>query len=793
VQSGEAQGVFLLPAEGGKIASGDRMRRSPLSLALAWLAGMVCATAQFGGFGDVPVSITADGATRFEGGVAIAEDNVQIHYGDYSIYCDYAEYNPDTRDVLLIGNIRLYTPKEVLTGQRALFNLETKQMRALEFSGAHFPLLFRAFSLRAPSTREFRVRDAIFTTDDSSKPDFHVRSKSVRIYPDSRVIFSNSTVYVGQTPIFWFPYIFARLDNTGFEFLPGFYTPWGAYLLLAYSFPIGTGDNMIAKVHLDLRSELGVAVGFDTKFKYGRDDRSYGDFLSYYAFDTQPDLPGNADPGGEGRYRVSFKHRLFLTDDIYATADLNLLSDSDFLEDYFPGEFRIDPQPDNYLSLTKWDEFYTLTLLARWQINKFQEVTERLPEGVFDFKQHRIFGFPVYYDGETSVGEYERAFPEGPEFEGLDFPNYSAFRFDSFHQLSYPVQFFGWLNITPRVGFRGTYYNRSGTFESFGGTFTEIDPVTGLPQVITTPSIESTPLNSPTPNLVEGGSVFRPVANFGIEVSTKLSKAYERVQSRWLGLDGLRHVIQPYANYSFVENFGPSPQEILQFDRVVPSTELLPLTFPQFTAIDTIDTWNIVRLGIRNRLQTRRDQGTHQWMTLDTFFDVNFENPYSDAQVSNLFNLYSLNPVPWFTLTVKSQLPIVEEGFTEVNTGFNFMPARNFTFRVGHQYIDNNTFFADNSQVDFFAYLRINDNWGVSVYEQYEFFSQVWQYQRYMIHRDLSSWVASLGAQVRDSEGQEDPDLGVLFVLTLKDAPQVTLPISFDTATSPIEPGASAQ
>ena len=463
-----------------------------------------------------------------------------------------------------------------------------------------------------------------------------------------------------------------------------------------------------------------------------------------------------------------------------------------FLKTTFRVSLRVDPQPDNYLSLTKWDEFYTLTLLARWQINDFQDTTERLPELVFDFKQHRLFGLPVYYDGETSVGEYRRAFPVGPDFDIYDFPDYDSGRFDTFHQLSYPLQFFGWLNITPRVGFRATYYNQSGTFESFGGQTTEIDPVTGLPQVITTPSIESTPLNSPTPNLVGGGSVFRPVANFGVEVSTKISKAYERVQSRWLGLDGLRHVIQPYANYSLVENFGPSPQEILQFDRVVPSTELLPLSFPQFTAIDSIDSWNIVRLGVRNRLQTRRDQGTHQWMTLDTFMDVNFDNPYSDAEVSNLFNVYSVRPVPWFTLTVASQLPIIEEGFTEVNTGFNFMPTRNFTFRVGHQYIDNNTFFADNSQVDFYAYLRINDHWGVSVYEQYEFFSQVWQYQRYMIHRDLSSWVASLGAQVRESEGQGKADFGILFILTLKDAPQVTLPISFDTATSPIEPGASA-
>ncbi len=269
------------------------MKRCLFSAVLAWLVWAASAFGQFGSFGDVPVSITADGATRFEAGVAIAEDNVQIHYGDYSIYCDYAEYNPDTRDVLLIGNIRLYTPREVLTGQRALFNLETKQMRALEFSGAHFPLLFHAFSLRAPSLREFRVRDAIFTTHDNSKPDFHVRSKSVRIYPDSRVIFSNSTVYLGQTPIFWFPYIFASIDNTGFEFLPGFYSPWGAFLLSAYSFPIGSGDNIIGKVHLDTRTELGPAVGFDMKFKYGKEDRSYGDFISYYAFDEQPDQPAS--------------------------------------------------------------------------------------------------------------------------------------------------------------------------------------------------------------------------------------------------------------------------------------------------------------------------------------------------------------------------------------------------------------------------------------------------------------------------------------------------------------------
>jgi lipopolysaccharide export system protein LptA len=63
------------------------------------MAVLSAARAQFGNFGDFPVEITADGNTRFDQGVAIAEDNVQIHYGKYSIFCDYAEYNPDTRDV----------------------------------------------------------------------------------------------------------------------------------------------------------------------------------------------------------------------------------------------------------------------------------------------------------------------------------------------------------------------------------------------------------------------------------------------------------------------------------------------------------------------------------------------------------------------------------------------------------------------------------------------------------------------------------------------------------------------
>jgi len=270
-----------------------------------------------------------------------------------------------------------------------------------------------------------------------------------------------------------------------------------------------------------------------------------------------------------------------------------------------------------------------------------------------------------------------------------------------------------------------------------------------------------------------------------------MSRAYEQIQSRWLGLDGVRHVIEPYVNYSGVYNMGPSPENIYQFDRVVQSTQLLPLDFPQFTAIDSIDTWNITRLGVGQRLQTRRNNETYQWFSLNTFMDVNMDNPYSDAPVSNVFNVIQFSPVPWTSLGIASQTPIQNQGFTEFNTSINFMPTRDLRFSVGSRYIDGNDFFADNSQLNFYAYWRINDHWSISTYEQYEFVSKVMQYQRYFINRDLTSWVASVGAEVRDNSGG-DQEYGFLLMMTLKDSPQISLPLTFSQGSSQ-EPASASQ
>jgi LPS-assembly protein len=108
--------------------------------------------------------------------------------------------------------------------------------------------------------------------------------------------------------------------------------------------------------------------------------------------------------------------------------------------------------------------------------------------------------------------------------------------------------------------------------------------------------------------------------------------------------------------------------------------------------VDTIDTWGIMRLGTRQTLQTRRNNGTFEWMSLDTFFDVNFENPYSDGDLSNLFNIWTFAPVPWLSTSVAYQLPLVTEGFTEIDARINYLPVPELAFSVGMAYINETSF-----------------------------------------------------------------------------------------------------
>jgi LPS-assembly protein len=743
--------------------------RKPVFLLLFLLAASRAVAEDLEGPGSLPIEINATGETTYENGLATAHDNVAIHFGDTDIYSDFAQYDSAKRTVLLKGHVRIYRGTSLYLGENAIYNLDTKAIIAGNMRSGTYPYLFSGQTVTSASDEEYIVKNGSFTTHDASQPDFHLNAQTVRIYQNDRVIFKNVTFYVGQVPVFWWPYLYQSLDRSfSYSIAPAYLSSWGPSLLGQITFPIG--EKITSTVRLDYRSRRGVALGFDADIHYGKDDNSIAKFTSYFLQDQNPDLnrtslARNGTP--TSRYRLSLQDRTWLTDSLEATVDITKLSDGFLLQDFFPAEFRINPEPDNIVALTKTSPFYTLTAYGRFALNTFFETTERLPEVALDLKRHGLFGGPIFYEGETSFAELRRNFPANSIFE-----DYNGFRIDSFHQLSYPNTYFGFLAIVPRVGFRETYYSESRT----------LNPSLFAPTIPPNPFDPEFPLPNPVTGLpnTNNGAVWRSIFNAGLEASFKISREWDQVQSRMFGLDGLRHVIQPFANFSYVSSPNVDPATILQFDRIQPSTKLNPIDFPEYTSIDAIDNWTIARLGVRNRLQTRRDDLTVSWLELETFVDVNFDNPFDKTQYSNVFNKLSFTPLPWATLVIESQLPLLDKGFTEVNTSINFKPTANTQVTIGHRYLEGNPFFLDSSLFTLGGYYRINDNWGVSFLELYEANTNIVEQQRYSVYRDLTSWVASLGAIVQNNGGVKQ--YGVLLTFTLKAFPKFGLNANFDPA-----------
>jgi hypothetical protein len=118
------------------------------------------------------------------------------------------------------------------------------------------------------------------------------------------------------------------------------------------------------------------------------------------------------------------------------------------------------------------------------------------------------------------------------------------------------------------------------------------------------------------------------------------------------------------------------------------------------------------------------------------------------------------------------------------------MPLKNFSCTFGTRYINNYNGSQNDNQYPFSAFWRINDHWSFGAQEIYnmsQYSGNALIYQRYMVHRDLSSWIVSFGAEVRSNQAQgtqsAQNQYGALMSFTLKDLPQVTLPLAFTGAS----------
>ncbi len=671
---------------------------------------------------------------------------VRATYKDVTLSADRLSVNRDTTMTAAEGNVRLQRGSTLWVGERLSYNFATGEMGGDRFKVGDTPFFASGRNLTGSKLEEtpgsearetdgaadellnrvYTASDGMLTTDDVENPVYRVKAKTLIVFPGKRIAAYGATVYVGKVPIFYWPYYrrdYAERHPNNIELTPGFRSLYGPYILGSYNWQANT--NLSGSINLDYRQKRGFGGGPDLNYDLGRFGSGMARF--YMTRDDNAATNSLAMPIDSQRHRLQFTHRVKLRDSATARAVVNWQSDEFFLRDFFESQYRQDPQPKTFFELSQFWRNFSLNALAQPQVNDFFDTVERLPDVRLSGLPQQIGATPLYYESESSLGYFRH------QFANNAFPEFAAWRGDSFHQIALPKTFFGWLNVKPRIGGRYTHYGES---EGPGIPFSEED---------------------------------RFVFNTGAEMSFKASRVFPKVESRLLDIHELRHILEPSVNYVYVPSPSEIPPNLPQFDTRFPTFRLLPLEYPQFNSIDAVDSENTIRFGLRNTFQTKRNDRVEDVLSSSILLDWHARRRPDQQTFSDAFTTIDFQPRNWLSLTSSTRYDIDNGVFQQSDNYMTFEPGNIWSFSVGHRYIRDIPVLGPDSGANAIYgtfYLRFNEDWGLRTQHLFEAREGRLQEQYYTLYRDLRSWTTALTFRVRNSSsGREDYTIAATFSL----------------------------
>ena len=635
-----------------------------------------------------PIDIEADTFSAEVQGWVTAAGNVMVRQGDTQVTADSIRVNRESGDIIAEGNVILIRRNQAATRtNRLVYNYKTGAGLTPEVDLEVSPFRVIAKDARRNPDGTYTLGPTVVTTCTNAPGSlhYHVRGKSAAMRPDDFVEMRGVSPYFMGVPFFYFPYWRRELDeHYGWRFEPGYETDWGAFLLSTYKFQlIDFGgqfkDSLDSRTHFDYRTERGFAIGQDLLWHFGDPAAGHKGFIAgYYIDDDDPmnpdwDRDPNFDIVEDSRYRLTLRHDSYFTKRDYVTLRSSYLSDSYVFEDFYEDEYRDLRQPESYLSYTHVGDGYLFGLGAYQRANDFYESVNRLPEAWFDVHRTDILGAPFFYESQSSGGWLEREFADYGHPSNTVAEAYDTLRLDTRQAVYMPKTLFGFLNTVPRAVYRGTYY---------GDTFRET-------------ALEGDGTNAPAAGafrLEDGGSQLRSMFELGLETSFKAYGIYGEGDNR------LRHIVEPYANYTFVSEPNLRPWELMQFDDV-----------------DALDKEHNIRFGTRHQLQRRAGNANSVLLDADLFgiYDIEDANDESGLRTIGLESRF--RPVDGIRFQLDGYYDVDLSEFEEINAWLTVW--NNELWEAAGEVFyrpDRSTLFAGSLTY------HLGDRWSFNVYSRYE-------------------------------------------------------------------------
>ncbi len=742
------------------------------------------------------IQITADKLSYSQDqDTAIAEGNTQISYQDIRLTCDKATINQTTKDFTAQGDVEI-----------TVINAGTWKAPALKGNLEQKTLNFGPFRLDSEvwhaggeggdvsENGNQVIHKGWISTCDCPQPHYSLAASKITCdQKDKTFAAKHVTMRIGKVPIFYLPYVWGTLDTSaGIVIKPGYSGKFGAYLELARVY--SHGDDGSSKIYVRGMTKRGIGVGEETR--YSSKNRTVDvDIFGIHDNDTAETERGwdRRFKSQDDRYRLHLYWREQITPELSLRLNVDRLSDISMLEDWFRRDHRHWGQPKSFLTLAYDNSWMNAELSLRPRVNTFYTVAEKLPELRIDIPRIRPFGLPVVYSSENSMGyysmkwrnfdrsRYELMDPWDYDYDfdfddeiNLDDPSdYASFRADTLHTFALPLDL-GLLTLTPRASFRATAYSRSSKTPMDQEALADLIDADN-PDVLRSLTHVQSYDN-------EGGRVTRFAAEFGVQAQSKFYSSWSDTQVKWLNLNGIRHVVEPYVNYTFA----PEPSEDRDY-----------LYF--FDEIDRLERQHFVRLGVDQRWQTRdnaNDATPRTFLSLESYCDLHFDRGEETGKYwGDLGNRLSFMPNKNWRLWTSMLYDIGDGNIQRAEAGFRYSRPDSWSFSTRYNYrndhLSRSVYSMGSELTDFFGEsgyikkhfetadtisatlrLHLNSITSLEIYGEYDFTKNQLSEHHYYLTRKLHCWTLVTGV------GWDNSDFEVLVMLRLNAFPNVKLDLN---------------
>ncbi len=509
-----------------------------------------------------PVEIEADELTYDrETQTYEAHGQVEASRGDLSLKADHALLNMATKDLTAWGNVLLREGEDVIECQRLEVNVENKLGKIYK---AKLYLKDQNFHITGGEIEKlgenhYRVRNGSLTTCDAARPPWKFSVKEIEVKEMALGgwgIAKSPIFYLEDIPVLYFPwgaFPVRRERQTGF-LIPqvGYSSSQGAEVKTGFYW--APTKNMDATVYLDYLGDRGFKEGLE--FRYALTQESKGEARFYFIHDQSvheyENIPVvNGQTIRQNRYAFFIEHEQKLPYDFYLKADINHVSDHQYLSDFdqdIPDRAWIDAWSARQLRSVvfggkNWDQF---SFLAESMV--FDDLTQKtndqtvqkLPQLSFYAHLQSLFQTPFFWDLTSSYSNFWRE-------KGVE-----AQRADLFPRISYPTRFFDVLKFQTDLGLRETFYGSSND-----------------------------------PNRIYHGWKLRQIFEADAQMSAEFYRVYDGEALPWISylmkVTKWMHTIEPMVSYTYIPRVNQSH-------------------FPVFDDVDQIPFTNQITYGVTQRL-----------------------------------------------------------------------------------------------------------------------------------------------------------------------------------------------